>query len=184
MFALKLPVRVLTPLPSVAVPETKSRALVPFPTAVKMIGEGPKGVAGEQDWPVDNPEQSVLLLPGPNESSVILKLGSLGKVMVVGSVAGVISTPPPISMGSPTDNDPPEKVTVVPDPTSVELPAVSFSVNVMPVGVTVTVPLPPVFNVPTTVAKDGMAVRKMRPKPDPIKLKRARYFIGSSWQSS
>jgi hypothetical protein len=42
------------------------------------------------------------------------------------------------------------------------------------------VPLPPVFSVPTTVANDGVAVNKMRPKPDPIKLNRAKHFIGIS----
>jgi hypothetical protein len=99
MDALKLPETSLTPEPSVAVPDTKRRALVPFPTAVKMIGDGPSGVSGEQDSPDVNPAQSVFALPGPNESSVILRVGSSGNVMVVGSVAGVISTPPPMTTG-------------------------------------------------------------------------------------
>jgi hypothetical protein len=56
----------------------------------------------------------------------------------------------------------------VPPPTSVELGPngvgllVSFSVKVMEVGVTVTVPGPPVYSVPTTVANDGAAVKKKR----------------------
>jgi len=54
---------------------------------------------------------------------------------------------------------------------------VSFSVKVMDVGVTVTVPGPPVYSVPTTVANDGAAVNKMRPKQDPIILNRAKVFI-------
>jgi hypothetical protein len=74
----------------------------------------------------------------------------------------------------------PAKVTLVPTPTSVDPPEVSFWVKVIPVGVTVTVPLPPVLSVPTTVANDGVAVNKMRPKPDPIKLNRAKHFIGIS----
>jgi hypothetical protein len=99
MDALKLPATSLTLVPSVAVPETKRRALVPLPTAVRMIGDGPKGVSGEQDSPVVNPAQSVFELPGPNESSVMLRLGSSGNETVAGSVDGVTSTPPPMSTG-------------------------------------------------------------------------------------
>jgi hypothetical protein len=72
---------------------------------------------------------------------------------------------------------------VVFPPTSVELGGVlfvSFSVNVMDVGVTVTVPGPPVYSVPTTVAYDGAAVKKMRPKQDPVILNRAKIFISFS----
>ena len=79
MVALKLPVTSLTPEPSVAVPATARRALVPFPTAVRMIGEAIP-VTGEQDSPVVNPAQSVFELPGPNESRVILRVGSSGNV--------------------------------------------------------------------------------------------------------
>jgi hypothetical protein len=94
--------------------------------------------------------------------------------------------PPLISIGSFCNRaGVPAYVKVVPSPTAVELKVgvllVPFSVNVIPVGVTVTVPSPPVNRVPTTVADDGIAVRKMRPNPDPIRLNRANNFIGFSW---
>jgi hypothetical protein len=187
MLALKFPVMSLTPVPSVAVPVTKRSALVPFPTAVRIIGDGPKGVSGEHDWPDINPAQSVFELPGPNEVNERLRTeaGIPGNVTgtPASSDAGVIAAPPLMSTGWPGVNMPglPANVTLVPVPTSVDPPVVSFSVKVIPVGVTVTVPLPPVFSIPTTVANDGVAVNKMRPKPDPIKLNRAKRFIGFSW---
>ena len=155
-----------------------------MPRPVRIIGEVPP--RGEQDSPTVIPAVHTFGLPGANENSVMLRPGSLGNVIGTprANDAAVIVAPPSMSIGSPVDSAGlPEYVNVEPAPTSVELAGllfVSFSLKVIPVGVTVTVPGPPVSRVPTTVANDGIAVKKMRPKPDPIRLNRAKYFIGSS----
>jgi len=106
--------------------------------------------------------------------------------LATGSDAPVMDKPPLISIGCPGISEPPSNVSVVPVPTSVELggTVLSFSLNVIEVAVTVTVPLPPVNRLPTTVANDGVAVKKMRPMPDPKRLHRAKNFIGSSYLST
>src|ERR1700733_12028196 len=116
-----------------------------------------------------------------------------------GGPVGLMGAPPFISTGLPGITVPSGIVKVVPAPTSDDVPVlVSLLLKVMFVGVTTTLPLPPKFRISDvtksgdsttldsnrTVANDGIAIKRMRPKPDPIKLNRVIDFIGSSCLSS